>query len=116
MRNGIFSAALAIASANLLIKPASAQLPVGHDAFCGLPIFVYHTGMGAQASVWNGTPVIFIDPGTWQGDQAFLTFTIAHECGHHRLGHTLPQGVRSRMYFVAQQELQADCFAARSVT
>ena len=65
-----------------------------------------------------GNPVIHIDPGVMANWTMSRIFTLAHECGHHRLGHTTPGGLWARnMLFWATraQELEADCWAAKAL-
>lgn len=94
---------------------AQAQQPAG-TAPCGIPVFVYQTGMGGMSTFHNGQPVILIDPQVAMGSAEIRDFTILHECGHHMSGHTLPQGLMARGFMGNQQELDADCYAAQRAT
>ena len=96
---------------------AQGQVPLGPARYCGIPTFAIPNAQGASASVWNGRPVILIDP-SQIGTSAWAHFVTAHECAHHVLGHTLPVGMwfRTTQYWAtAAQELEADCWAARRI-
>lgn len=108
----VLAVLLAIDALNPL--EVSAQQMAG-IAPCGVPVFVYPTGMGGMATIYFGQPVVIIDPPVAAGDPALGLFTIWHECGHHVLGHMLPQGLMARWYMSAKQELEADCYAAGHV-
>lgn len=69
-----------------------------------------------MSMIFNGMPVIFLDPPVWAGDPALREFTIFHECGHHVLGHTLPNFGNQNPWFRQTQELAADCYAAQNVS
>lgn len=93
---------------------------VGYDPFCGLPVIETYNPQGASASrSANGSPVIYIDPSILRGwDNSYRLFVFAHECGHHSLGHSTPQGMyfRNTVYWAtSSQELAADCFAAQAL-
>ena len=97
---------------------SQAQQPLGPAAFCGVPTFAAPNQQGASATVWQGTPVIIIDPSQFQS-QLWLQFVVAHECAHHVIGHTLPSGMWFRNttnWATAAQDLEADCWAARTVS
>jgi hypothetical protein len=94
-------------------------LPAGYDQFCGLPIIVAPNPQGASASTDQfNRAAIYVDPSIMADATASRMFTIAHECAHHRLGHTLPQGMwfrNSQYWATKQQELAADCWAAEQL-
>ncbi len=96
------------------LKSAMAQQPAG-VAPCGVPVFVFQTGMGGMSTYYNGQPIVVLDPQVAAGDPNFRTFTLWHECGHHVNGDTLPQGMAARWFMSAQQEMMADCYAAQNV-
>lgn len=100
--------------ASLVSQHAQAQQRAG-TAPCGIPVFIYQTGMGGMSTINGGQPVILIDPQVAGGDRNFLTFTLFHECGHFANGDLLPQGMVARMFMSAEQELKADCYAAEHV-
>ena len=96
------------------VRAALAQMPAG-TAPCGIPMFIFASGMGGMSTVYNNQPVITIDPQIANGDSSMRTFTIWHECGHHVNGDTLPSGMASRWAMSAIQEMNADCYAAEHV-
>lgn len=103
----------------LFAHAAKAQsLFVGFDDFCGLPVVVAHDPQGASARTDQfGQKFIHIDPGAMANWTASRIFLLAHECAHHRLGHTNAQGNLERfMGGTAKQELEADCWAAKKLT
>lgn len=85
---------------------------------CGVDMFISENPQGASATVWQGAPVIIIDP-SQIGHPLWQPFLIAHECAHHLAGHSTPNGMwfrRMTTWATGQQELEADCFAARNVS
>ena len=93
------------------LHSARSQQPAG-IAPCRVPVFIYQTGAGGMSTVYNGQPVILLDPSIAGGDPDLRSFTIQHECGHHANGDTLPQGMAARWFMTREQELAADCYAA----
>jgi hypothetical protein len=69
-----------------------------------------------MSTFYNGRPVILIDSQVYRGNADIRDFTILHECGHHMNGDTLPQGLMARWSMGNNQELTADCYAARRAT
>ena len=110
---------LALLPAMLAGRPAAAQMFAGYDEFCRVPVIIVPNPQGASAARDNfGNPVIFIDPSVMMNWTASRVFFLAHECGHHSLGHSLPQGMwfRHTQYWATRrQELEADCWAARQL-
>jgi hypothetical protein len=109
---------------SLLLMPGTsseanaAGMFVGYDAFCGLPVV---QGPDPQIATARrdqfGRPFIHIDPSAMANWSSSRIFTLAHECAHHRLGHTSQLGARHRyMGGTRQQELEADCWAARQLS
>lgn len=99
-----------------LTPGADAQVFAGYDEFCGLPIVIGETPQDAVATRdSSGNPIILVDPKTMAGLTYPRRFTIAHECGHHKLAHLSPNEMfqRAHMQATRRQELEADCFAAR---
>jgi hypothetical protein len=100
----------------LSIGIANAAVFAGYDQFCGVPVLVEKTSQIAVASRdQNGKPVIYIDPSAMNNWSHSRVFALAHECGHHRLGHATPSGMWFRnntRWATRNQELQADCWAA----
>lgn len=100
-------------------KLSFGQMFAGYNEFCGVPVVVVANAQGASAAMdSNGNPVIFVDPGVMANWTTSRMFALAHECGHHVLGHTLPNGMwfrNTRAWATRQQELQADCWAAEQL-
>lgn len=94
--------------------PARAQMFVGFDSFCGLPVVVGSDPQTASARTdIAGVKFIHVDPGAMGNWTASRVFVLAHECAHHLLGHTAPMGQAERFYGgTVKQELEADCWAA----
>lgn len=93
-------------------------LPVGYDAFCGIPVYAGQNPQIATAEKDQfGNPIIHIDPSALANISSSRLFTLAHECAHHKLGHTSALGEKER-YFggTRKQELEADCWAARELS
>jgi hypothetical protein len=112
--------ALVLFAAILLTsKTSSAELFAGFDQFCGVPVVVAQNPQDASAARDQaGNPVIYVDPGVMNNWTMSRMFALAHECGHHVLGHTLPQGMwfRNTQYWATKkQELEADCWAAQQL-
>lgn len=89
----------------------------GFDQLCGLPVVV---GPDPQIATARkdafGRPFIHVDPGAMRNWTTSRRFVLAHECAHHRLGHTSPLGEQQRFFGgTRQQELEADCWAARAL-
>lgn len=89
----------------------------GYAEECGFKIFLKPSRQVALAERSDdGTMVIFIDPLLTKPENEFhKAFLIAHECAHHRLGHTSEDGLALRLKsrrMVTDQELSADCLAA----
>ncbi len=89
----------------------------GYDEFCGLPVFVESTPQDAVATIRNGKRVILVDPNVITNWKLSRIFALAHECGHHKLGHLSrsEQFSRQHMNATRRQELKADCWAARAL-
>ena len=107
--------------ATVLLAPAQAQpaLFAGYDEFCGVPVIVRPNPQSATAERDSlGRPEIHVDPGVMANWTMSRIFTLAHECGHHKLGHTTPGGtwIRNTQFWATRaQELEADCWAARAL-
>ena len=104
----------------LIAFKAEAQINmfVGYDDFCGLPVHVGETSQDAVATNdKNGNPIIFLDSKTLANWSWSRIFALAHECGHHKLGHLSSQERFSRQHMNAtrRQELAADCWAAKAL-
>ena len=84
---------------------------------CGFPIVFAPTLSISQAVLDNrGRPVIVLDPSLGASEETDRRiFLIAHECAHHRMGHSRAASVAERLLspgLVRDQELSADCWAA----
>lgn len=93
----------------------------GYASECGFRIVLRSTRHVSLAETEeDGTPYIVIDPLlTKPGNEHHKVFLIAHECAHHRLGHTSKGGLQFRMSSrraVADQELSADCLASEMLS
>lgn len=106
-------------AALFMSKQVSAQVMfVGYDSFCGIPTSVGNTGRGAIADIdAAGMPYIIIDPDMFANWTNSRLFVLAHECAHHKLGHTRGLGRVERMspWGTRSQELAADCWAAKAL-
>lgn len=102
----------------LLFLTHSAQAQAmfaGFDDFCKLPVVVGDDPQTASARTDQyGRKYIHMDRGAMADWTAPRIFVLAHECAHHRLGHTSALGHLERYTGgTAKQELEADCWAAR---
>lgn len=100
------------------VTSANAQMFAGYDEFCGVRVVVVPTPQMAVAARDAAGPIIYVDPGVLHNWTASRVFALAHECGHHKMGHSTPQGewFRHTEYWATRaQELQADCWAARAL-
>lgn len=99
---------------------AQAQVFAGYDSFCGIPVLVQPTKQVAVAALDDyGRRIIIIDPGAMNNWTHSRRFVLAHECGHHQLGHTTPAGLEARKgipWASKSQELAADCWAATALS
>jgi len=109
-----FSAEATAQTQNQIVAPQYRQIGI---APCRVPIIVGPNSQGASATVYRGRPVIIVDRSQLRNVN-WYRFVIAHECGHHVNGDTLPRGLWFRkrdVWGTARQELAADCFAASRV-
>lgn len=90
----------------------------GYDEFCGLPVVVERTSQDAVATIRKGQRIIIVDPSVMSNWKLSRIFALAHECGHHILGHMSlsEQFSRRHMNATRRQELQADCWAAEKLS
>ena len=104
-------------AAYFLIPTSNAlgQVAVGTAPYCDIEVFIYPNFGGGLSTYYLGSPVILIDQSIYDGNYAFKEFTLAHECGHFVLNHMTPQGLLNRWWASGQQELAADCWAAKNV-
>jgi len=96
---------------------SNAEMFAGYDSFCNIPVVIGNDPQIATAQTdQNGKPIIHIDPGAISNWTTSRMFTLAHECAHHKLGHTSALGQSARYNGgTAKQELEADCWAARAL-
>lgn len=89
----------------------------GYDSFCGLPVFIESTSQDAVATIRDNTRIIIVDPSVMANWKLSRIFALAHECGHHILGHLSlhEQFSRTHMNATTRQELTADCWAAKAL-
>jgi hypothetical protein len=101
------------------INASAQQMFAGYDQFCGVPVVVIANPQSASAARDQiGNPVIYVDPSVMQNWSTSRMFALAHECGHHKLGHSTPQGMwfrNTQAWATRQQELDADCWAAQKL-
>lgn len=71
---------------------------------------------GASSAAPQGRGVILYDPQVMAKLPYLKPFVLAHECAHHALDHTSPQGLLREGHLFKQKELDADCWAARILT
>jgi hypothetical protein len=100
-----------------LFATAQPSMFAGYDAFCGLPVIVESTPQHAVATIRNNVRIIIVDPSVMSNWRLSRMFSLAHECGHHQLGHLSPQEMFSRAHMNAtpRQEMHADCWATRAL-
>ena len=112
---GLALFAIMISSSQVQAQP---EMFAGYDSFCGLPVIVGNNPQDASARRdANGAPYIHIDPSVMANWSLSRIFALAHECAHHRLGHTTSLGMYERYTGgTGQQELEADCWAAEELS
>lgn len=88
----------------------------GYAKTCGYPIIFAKTGTVSLARIDErlGKVIVLDFLLAYPGQEDHWRYMIAHECAHHVLGHTTPEGLRKRALEkgVEDQELSADCWAA----
>ncbi len=115
LRSFACSATLIFSLFFIVPSAAVAQMFAGYDSFCGLPVIVQPTPQRAEATYNSaGQQIIVLDPSVYSNQTASRIFAIAHECAHHRNGHTSGLGPFKRFHDngTAAQERGADCWAA----
>ena len=97
-----------------ILSHSQPSMFAGYDAFCGLPVVVEPTSQDAVATIRNNTRIIIVDPSVMSNWKLSRIYALAHECGHHVLGHLSLHELFSRQHMNAtsRQELSADCWAA----
>lgn len=89
----------------------------GFSARCPQQI-VYRSTLSISQATYNadGDAVIVLDHSLRFPAQRYEhNFLASHECAHHLLGDTVPEGIHARRTIpgaISQQELRADCWAA----
>lgn len=114
------SAALPVGYYDPKVQQGDEPFP-GYAEECGFKIFLQSSQQVALAKrAEDGAKLIYIDPLlTKRGNEFHKAFLIAHECAHHRLGHTTDDGLALRVSsrkMVMDQELSADCLAAEMLS
>lgn len=92
------------------------QMFAGYDEFCGVRVIVTPNPQDAAASMDQYGPVIYVDPKVMANMTYSRVFSIAHECGHIKLGHMTPSGMwfrNTQNWATKKQELEADCWAVK---
>lgn len=119
----VFCAATSVSAQELMIpnfvgpsmRVPDLEIFPGYRKECGYPIIFEHTLSRAEARITDeGERVIVLDPSfVSPGSNMHRAFLAAHECSHHKLGHTRPEGLQLRRKHggVLDQELSADCMA-----
>lgn len=86
---------------------------LGPAAYCTATVMEGPNPRGASAATPRGENIILIDPAVMAGLPYLRPFVMAHECAHHALGHTTPQGLLRAGSEFRRKELDADCWAAK---
>ena len=108
---------------NDMVTPRGSFTMSGENPQCTDPLgtsvlYQFNSSFGGKsglATVVNNRPVVLLRPSDFNAfPRAVARFLLAHECGHHVLGHVI-----AGFYFQAMagppEELAADCFAARTL-
>lgn len=102
-------------------SPVLAQWPPLPNPYCGVPTFAndaipargFSTLMPTPA---GPSPIIFMMTSAFVGQPDLFRFALAHECGHHMLGHIVFNATNPMApWMTSIQEYQADCWAARAL-
>lgn len=102
--------------AAFLTPAEGAEFEVQGDApYCDAIVVHGPNPRGASASAHTGRSMILIDPSVLDKLPYVRSFVLAHECGHHALGHTSPQGFLLEGFLFKDKELAADCWAAKTL-
>jgi hypothetical protein len=113
------AAARTLTLVSFLLLPATSQAQTmfaGYDDFCGVRVIVAPTPQQTVASQDAQGPILLVDPFVLTNLTTSRVFAIAHECAHHKLGHFSVTGAAKQPFNAThQQELDADCFAARNL-
>lgn len=108
---------------NDMVTPRGSFTMSAEDPQCTDPLgtsvlYQFNSNVGGKsghATVINNRPVVLLRPSDFNAfPRTVARFLLAHECGHHVLGHVI-----AGFYFQAMtgppEELAADCFAARTL-
>lgn len=106
--------------APLAAKAEEPSLFGSYETLCGYQVVYWPTRHVALSHITpDGREIIVLDPILQRGSEdARRRFLAAHECAHHRMGHSKPASVARRIADaaeVADQELSADCWAAETL-
>lgn len=88
---------------------------LGQANFCDATVMEGPNPRGASSAAPQGRQMILIDRGVLADLPYLHPFVMAHECAHHALGHTTPEGLLREGYVFRKKELDADCWAARTL-
>ena len=103
--------------AAFLTSAEGAEFRIQGDApYCDAVVVHGPNPRGASASAHTGRSIILIDPSVLDKLPYVRGFVLAHECGHHALGHTSPQGFLLEGFLFQDKELAADCWAAQTLS
>ncbi|MEM1297957.1 MAG: hypothetical protein AAGH68_01665 [Pseudomonadota bacterium] len=89
---------------------------IGPAPYCDATILHGPNERGASSAAPQGRAVILYDPRLMPQLPYLEPFVMAHECAHHALGHTSPEGLLREGFQFQEKELAADCWAARELT
>lgn len=87
----------------------------GPAPYCDATVLRGPNPRGASSAAPTGAPMILVDPAVLAGLPYVRPFVMAHECGHHALGHTSPAGLLREGSEFREKELAADCWAAAAL-
>lgn len=88
---------------------------IGPAPYCDATIVHGPNDRGASSAAPQGRAVILYDPRLMPQLPYLEPFVMAHECAHHVLGHTSPEGLLREGFQFQEKELAADCWAAREL-
>ena len=86
---------------------------IGPAPYCNATVIEGPNPRGASSSTQTMGAVILIDRDVLAKMPFEFEFVLAHECGHHLLGHTSIEGMLRQEFQFRDKELAADCWGAR---